>query len=153
LEEGEVDATLLAVSGLARIDKLHLAKSIIEPDVILPAVAQGAIGIETRTNDQAMVDLIKPLNCAMTELRVRAERAFLDVMDGSCRTPIAALMSEPDVDGNLRFDALVAKPDGSDVIKGAFVMRSCSVEEAEEFAKAAAHKLKMRIPKGFLPNL
>lgn len=113
LSEGVVDATLLALAGLARMDMTQHATSIIELDEMLPAVAQGAIGITCRKGDQAMLDFLDPLNHVRTKTCVDCERAFLARLDGSCRTPIAgqAVLE----DGLLKFRGLVAKPDGSEV--------------------------------------
>lgn len=152
LEAGEVDATLLAVAGLKRLGQGHLIKDILEPDMMLPAVAQGAIGIETRNDDAEMKNLLSPLHCFTTELRVAAERAFLAVMDGSCKTPIAALMTEPDPQGRARLDVLVARPDGSDVRKASYVMEVRHVADAIRLGRQVGEELKMQLPNDFLSN-
>lgn len=90
LAEGEAVATFLAVAGLSRLGITEEIRGLIEPDDMLPAVAQGAIGIECRTDD-VLRDLLAPLNHAETEHCIMAERAFLLALDGSCRTPIAGL--------------------------------------------------------------
>jgi hydroxymethylbilane synthase len=141
LQEGIVDATLLAVAGLKRLRQEHLIQSILEPEVMLPAVAQGAIGIETREDDAATKKLLEPVHCPITELRVTAERAFLYVMDGSCRTPLAALMSIPDPEGRARFDALKAEPDGSGVKKVSYLMTVRNLYEAKKLGETAGTDL------------
>ena len=81
---------------------------------MLPAVAQGAIGVEIRADDDRIAALLAPLNDAPTAEQVTAERACLEVLDGSCRTPIAAL-AEHEPGGILRLRALIALPDGSEM--------------------------------------
>ena len=114
LEVGEADATLLAAAGLRRMDALDQATEILEPETMLPAIAQGAIGIETRADDNATVAAVSALNDGPTALRVETERAFLAGVDGNCTTPIAGL-AEISADGttvDLRVELLL--PDGSE---------------------------------------
>jgi hydroxymethylbilane synthase len=111
LEGGAVDATLLACAGLAR---LGLSSRITEPvsvDDMLPAVAQGAIGVEIRADDERTARLLEPINHAQTALAVAVERAFLARLDGSCKTPIAGLaqLAAPDW---LVFRGQILSPDG-----------------------------------------
>lgn len=149
LEEGEVDATLLAVAGLKRLGRQELIKDILDPAEMLPAVAQGAIGIEIRDADAGMKELLAAIHCRVTELRVVAERAFLAVMDGSCKTPLAALMQEPDPEGRARLDVLVARPDGTDVRKASYVMQVTNAAEAERLGRHAGEDLKRTLPRGY----
>ena len=150
LEEGVVDATLLAVAGLKRLGQGHLAKNILEPDVMLPAVAQGSVGIEVRDNDVRVKKILSVIHCHVTELRVTAERAFLAAMDGSCKTPLAALMSIPDPQNRARFDILVARPDGTDVKKASYVAQVSNLHEARELGRYAGEELKAKLPVGYL---
>jgi hydroxymethylbilane synthase len=90
LEAGIADATLLASAGLNRLGKSDRITELLDPQKFPPAPAQGAISIEIRTDDARMRDLVKPLDHAPTAIAVRAERALLRRLDGSCRTPIAA---------------------------------------------------------------
>ncbi len=116
LAEGVADATLLARAGLNRLGLEHGVS--LAPEASLPAVAQGAIGIECRSDDDAMARLLAPLACRDTMRRVHAERAMLEALDGSCRTPIAGLAElVPDGHGGvgLRLRGLVARDDGSRV--------------------------------------
>lgn len=113
LSEGVVDATLLALAGLARMDMTDAATSILDQDEMLPAVAQGAIGITCRTGDSTMMRFLQALNHQQTKTCVDCERAFLAKLDGSCRTPIAGQARIEN--GVLKFRGLVAKPDGSEV--------------------------------------
>jgi len=115
LEAGEADATLLAVAGLKRLGLLDRATAIIDSGEILPAVGQGAIGIEIRADDVRLRSLLAPLDHRPTTLCVTAERACLAELDGSCHTPIAAY-AELSADGRgLRLRSLIALPDGSAV--------------------------------------
>lgn len=110
LEEGVVDATLLAFAGLKRLGLEDQVTALIETDAMLPAVAQGAIGVEIRTDDEATARLLEPLHDRATDIRLAAERAFLAKLDGSCRTPIAGL-AELGSDF-LRFRGMILSPDG-----------------------------------------
>jgi hydroxymethylbilane synthase len=111
LEEGVADATLLAFAGLKRLGLEERVTSLIETEEMLPAVAQGAIGVETREGDARMGELLAALNDDDTAVCVAAERAFLAVLDGSCRTPIAGL-AELDGAGGIRFRGAILSPDG-----------------------------------------
>jgi hydroxymethylbilane synthase len=113
LEAGEVDATLLAMAGLKRLGMVERAKAVaLETDQMLPAVGQGSVCIECRAGDDATRALLAPLNHAATETAVAAERAFLAVLDGSCRTPIAG---HAVIEGDgIVFQGLIARPDGSE---------------------------------------
>ena len=113
LEAGEVQATFLAMAGLIRLGLEGVVSAALEPEEMLPAVAQGAIGIECRAGDEPVLALLARINHAPTLTSIIAERAFLAALDGSCRTPIAALA---ELDGpSLRLRGLVAHPDGSAV--------------------------------------
>jgi hydroxymethylbilane synthase len=115
LRDGEADATLLAVAGLKRLGLLDKAAAVIESDEILPAVGQGAIGIEMRADDTRLRALLAPLDHRATTLCVTAERACLAELDGSCHTPIAAYAELAADGGSLRLRALIALPDGTAV--------------------------------------
>jgi len=91
LSEGDCDATMLAYAGLKRLEAADKATEIINLDRMLSAPAQAAIGIEVLENNQSALEAIAPLNHNETEIALTAERAFLRALDGSCRTPIAAL--------------------------------------------------------------
>jgi hydroxymethylbilane synthase len=99
LADGVADATFLACAGLNRLGHKEPMIRPIEPDVMLPAVAQGAIGIEVREADVDTIELLVPLDDAPTRKLLEAERAFLTALDGSCRTPLAGL-------ANLRGDRI-----------------------------------------------
>ncbi len=114
LERGDADGTLLALAGLKRLGLEDTATCVLDPEEMLPAVAQGAIGLEIREDDQAARDLVAPLHHEATAQAVNAERAFLAVLDGSCRTPIAAL-AEIDRAGTLTLWGKVLSPDGKTI--------------------------------------
>ncbi|EWY40526.1 porphobilinogen deaminase [Skermanella stibiiresistens SB22] len=145
LADGDVDATLLALAGLKRLDMTDRITSVLEPDVMLPAVAQGAIGIETRSDDEVTNALLEPLNCATTMVRVSAERALLAALDGSCRTPIAGL-AVLDAAGALSLEAMVADPAGSRVLT---TKRSGSAADAVAMGRDAGEELKSLMPPDF----
>ena len=116
IADGVADATLLAVAGLSRLGMTDKIASIISADDMLPAAAQGAIGIETRSSDKEILDLLKSITCAKTAICVHAERAMLQHLDGSCQTPIGALARLDDQD-QIHIDGLVARPDGTRIIR------------------------------------
>jgi hydroxymethylbilane synthase len=113
LEEGVADATFLACAGLNRLGLAQHITAAMQTDVMLPAVAQGAIGIEINLNDADTARLLAPLNDVPTALCVAAERAYLARLEGSCRTPIAGLAELSD--GQLRLRAEILTPDGAHV--------------------------------------
>lgn len=115
LEEGQVEATFLAAAGLLRMEMGEHITSVIEPEVMLPAVGQGAIGIETREDNELIRELLFPLSHDHTEACVYAEREVLRMLDGNCRTPIAAYAEITEHTLHLR--ALVASLDGQDIYR------------------------------------
>jgi hydroxymethylbilane synthase len=139
LGEGAADATLLAVAGLRRLGLADRATSLIETDDWLPAVAQGAIAIVIRADDAASHALAAKLDHRDTSLAVAAERAFLAVLDGSCRTPIGALARL--AGDRLRFRGIIVKPDGSAAHE---VERRGSAGEAEPIGADAGDEIARR---------
>jgi hydroxymethylbilane synthase len=113
LDDGDVDATILALAGLKRLGLADRATRIMNVEEFLPAVGQGAIGIETRADDARTRELLARIDHADTSTAIACERAFLAVLDGSCKTPIAGHATL--TGGVLQFRGLVAKPDGSAV--------------------------------------
>jgi hydroxymethylbilane synthase len=111
LDAGEFDAMLLALAGLKRLGLQARATSLLEPEDWLPALAQGAIGIEIRESDVQPRSLIAALNDAKTEIALACERSFQSVLDGTCRTPIGGLATI--VGNTLLFHGEVIAPDGS----------------------------------------
>jgi hydroxymethylbilane synthase len=112
LAAGECDATLLALSGLQRLKQTDVISSILSLEEMLPAVAQGAVGVECRAADTRTRDLLAPLNHSETATCIAAERTLLAALDGSCKTPIAALAELRG--GAVALRALVIRPDGSE---------------------------------------
>jgi len=111
IERGEIRATMLARAGLNRLQLFDVPGVSLNVDAFLPAIAQGAIGIECREDDATMLETLSPLAHPETEMAVLCERAFLRVLDGSCRTPIAGYAT---IEGNaLHFRGLIVAPDGS----------------------------------------
>ena len=136
LQNGKVDATFLACAGLNRLGMADKVTSVIATNIMLPAVAQGAIGIEIRDNDAVTRDLVSALNDAETERCVAAERAFLKVLDGSCRTPIAGLATC--ADGIMTFRGETLSPDGQ---KSLLAENSGAECDGIKIAKGVAHDL------------
>ncbi|RVU36411.1 hydroxymethylbilane synthase [Hwanghaeella grinnelliae] len=146
LAAGEADATLLAMAGLNRLSMEDIAATALEPEELLPAVAQGAIGITTRAGADEILDLLAPLNDPETAWRVTAERAFLAELDGSCRTPIGGL-AEAKGD-QVRFRGVVARPDGSGMMA---VERNGPVAEAVAIAAEAGKFLAKDMDDSYRP--
>jgi hydroxymethylbilane synthase len=139
IEAGDADATLLAVAGLKRLGLLGSATALLDIDEFLPAVGQGAIGIETRADDAATRAFVAKINDADTATAVTAERAFLAVLDGSCRTPIGG---HARISNNvIRFRGLIVKPDGSTAFD---VSREGPAAQATELGADAGRELKTR---------
>ena len=115
LEEGAVDATLLALAGLKRLGLENRATAILPVNEFLPAVGQGIIAVEARGNDARVLPYLAALNDTASAVALAAERAYLAVLDGSCRTPIAGHAAIHG--GRLHFRGLIAKPDGSQCLE------------------------------------
>ncbi len=144
LDEGVALATLLAMAGLNRLGMAHVARSAIAAEEMLPAVAQGAIGIERRLGDAKAERLLAAIHDRPTGERLAAERAFLATLDGSCETPIAGLAMHEGAGLWLRGEIL--RPDGSEVIRG---QRRVSVADAAEAGRDLARELLAQAPAGF----
>lgn len=141
LDEGEFDAIILAAAGLIRLDMAARIKQLIDTKILLPAVGQGAVGIECRINDPVIEALIKPLADEKTVLRVMAERAMNKRLEGGCQVPIAGFAEFPtlgsgvgdDVDINaLGLRALVGQVDGKKILLKAESIRFVSGLPAED---------------------
>ena len=144
LRDGVAGATFLAMAGLNRLGLAHLARSAIEPDDMLPAVGQGAIGIERRAEDARVAELLAPIHHAQTGLRLAAERAMLRVLDGSCQTPIAGLALVEG--GQIRLRGEVLRPDGSEAIQ---LDGSAGFGDAVALGEDLARRLLAAAPSGF----
>ena len=137
LEAGDADATILAVAGLKRLGLISAATAILEIDEFLPAVGQGAIGIETRAADDVTRELVSKINDPDTATALAAERAFLAELDGSCRTPIGGHARV--ADGVVRFRGIIVRPDGSEAFE---VLREGQAEDAAALGADAGRELR-----------
>ncbi len=145
LARAEYGATLLALAGLKRLGKAEHATAILSLDEMLPAVGQGAIAITVRAGDARVRDAVAPVCDAAAGTALAAERAFLAVLDGSCRTPIAGHATLEG--GTLAFRGLVLRPDGRDAVE---VRVSGPMESAAEMGRDAGLELRSRLPGGVL---
>ncbi|MFD0858793.1 hydroxymethylbilane synthase [Roseovarius aquimarinus] len=144
LEDGVASCTFLAMAGLNRLGRTDVAQSALDPSVMLPAIAQGAIGIERRANDARAAEMLSAIHHAETGQRLAAERAFLAALDGSCETPIAGLA---ELDGDmLHLRGEVLRPDGSQSIKDA---RSAPIADGAELGRAMAADMLREAGPGF----
>lgn len=144
LEEGVAVATFLAMAGLNRLGMAHVARGAIAPEEMLPAVAQGAIGVERRISDQRVEWMLSAIHDRDTGVRLAAERGFLARLDGSCETPIAGLaMLEGDA---LWLRGEILRPDGSESISGE---RRGAVSDAAALGRDLAEELLGRAGDGF----
>lgn len=137
LERGEAQATMLARAGLNRLGITDIEGAVLEIEEFLPAIAQGAIGIECRADNNKIKELLVPLNHKNSEISVGCERAFLAVLDGSCRTPIAGYANiKNDI---IYMSGLIAEPNGSRHKKAEL---SGDVKDAEKIGIELGNKLK-----------
>ena len=144
LREGVAEATFLAMAGLNRLGLAEVARGAIAVDEMLPAVAQGAIGIERRGNDLRAAAMLAAIHDGATGERLAAERAYLATLDGSCETPIAGLAVHEGAGLWLRGEIL--RPDGSEAIAGEL---RCAVADAAEAGADLARRLLAQAPSGF----
>ncbi|MCM0018883.1 MAG: hydroxymethylbilane synthase [Tagaea sp.] len=145
LDDGVADATFLALAGLKRLGREDAVSAVLDPSEMLPAVAQGAIGLEARLADTATRAKLAALDHQATHDAVRAERGLLERLDGSCRTPIGALATI-DTGGRLRLDGLVVRPDGTGLLT---TFREGNVADAEILGQDAGEELKRRAGPGY----
>ena len=136
LDDGGFDAIILAAAGLHRLGRADRITEYLGPALMLPAVGQGAIAIETRENDHVTNDLVRPLNHPPTSLACVAERAFLKGLGGGCLVPIAALATLDE--SSLTMTGLVASTDGAEVIKSS---RNGRAEDSIAIGDALARDL------------
>jgi hydroxymethylbilane synthase len=117
LEGEEYDAIILAAAGLSRLGwASDVVTEFLDADLCIPAVGQGALSIECREDDQELLELFEKFTCKKTERAVRAERAFLQKMEGGCQVPIAGFAHINDAD-EVVLNVLVASPDGEEIYK------------------------------------
>ena len=115
LEEGRFDAIVLAMAGLKRLEQAHRISQVLEPEVCLPAIGQGALAIEIREDDEALSEMLRPLHDPQTATAVTGERAFLATLGGGCHVPVACHGEFSN--GTLTLVGLVASLDGSVCIR------------------------------------
>ncbi|GGD37790.1 hydroxymethylbilane synthase [Sinisalibacter lacisalsi] len=144
LANGVAEATFLAMAGLNRLGMNDVPRRAITPEEMLPAVAQGAIGIERRSADNRTADMLAALHHAETGLRLAAERAFLAALDGSCETPIAALATL--AGGRLRLRGEILRTDGSEALADDV---TGAIEDGPEIGRAMAARLLAQAGDGF----
>lgn len=144
LDEGVADATFLAMAGLTRLGMLEVARAAIAPEEMLPAVAQGAIGVERRQADDRVAALLAAIHHRETGERLAAERSFLARLDGSCETPIAGLAVISGDELWLRGEIL--RPDGSASVAGE---RRGPVADGAAIGRSLAEELLDRAGPGF----
>lgn len=144
LNAGVATCTFLAMAGLNRLGLDAVPATGVSTDDMLPAVAQGAIGIERRGDDARVAEMLEAIHDIPTGQRLACERAYLAQLDGSCETPIAGL-AELD-GGTVRFRAEILRPDGSEALSDA---ETSTIEDAAEMGRAVADRLTARAPKNF----
>ncbi len=147
VERGEVDATLLAYAGLKRLGLARRATSLLDPEIFVPAVGQGAIGITARREDAKVAAFINPVLDPSTSTCLRTERAYLRVLDGSCRTPIGGYARL--IEGELQLRAVILRPDGSQFFE---TCRKGPAQQAESLGEAVARELIARAPADFFKD-
>ncbi|MCZ6719780.1 MAG: hydroxymethylbilane synthase [Gammaproteobacteria bacterium] len=140
LDEGNFDAIVVAAAGVKRLELARRITEYLEPETILPAIGQGAIGIECRANDKNVLDLIAPLNHTETQLCVGAERAVNRRLYGGCQLPISAFAELSD--GVLSIRALVGRIDGSRLLRASIRGR------AEDFDVLGTHLAEELLSRG-----
>ncbi len=145
LDSGACDAILLAHAGLRRLGLQHRVTSLLPTETWLPALSQGAVGIEIRSDDDTVAHAVARLNDPATEIALACERAFQSALDGSCRTPIAGLATL--TNGVLAFRGEVLAPDGRDFAATDFERKlgDDPVAEAAAAGQAAGMALKPRV--------
>ena len=147
-DAGAADAIVLAQAGLHRLGVTRADVSVLEPDEMLPSAAQGAIAVACRADDDATRALLAALDDRGSRLCVMAERALLAALDGSCRTPIAALAR---LDGDaLALDALVASHDGREVFR---TSRRGAAADGEAMGRDAGQELRRRAPAALFADI
>ena len=155
LEDGVAEATFLAMAGLNRLKMDEVPKAAVHTDDMLPAIAQGAIGIERRMDDPRAADMLAAIHDRATGEQLAAERAFLATLDGSCETPIAGLA---ELNGtNMRLRGQVLRPDGSDAIgddvtctiSDGAAATECLIEDGAKAGREMARKLLAEAGPGF----
>jgi hydroxymethylbilane synthase len=148
IEDGVFDATLLAAAGLNRLGLEDRITELLDTERFPPACGQGAVTIECRADDNATIGLLAAIDDRATRLAVTCERAFLDVLDGSCRTPIAGLANVTDT--QISFSGLVLSPDGDESYAGE---GGGAADDAEAIGRDVGRSVRGRLPAALLQTL
>lgn len=139
LDDGEYDAIILAAAGLLRLKMEDRIAEYLAPELSLPAGGQGAVGVEVRTDDARVAELLAPLHHLGTAQCVLAERAMNRRLEGGCQVPIACYaIPHPEREGELWLRALVGEPDGSRILRAE---GSAPLEQCEALGVAVAEDL------------
>jgi len=149
LDDGQVDATILASAGLKRMGLKNRITSLIEPEAMLPAVCQGIIAIEIREDDNQTRDILDPINHKKTHMMAVAERALLTVLDGSCRTPIGSYGQWGQND-TMRLRGLVASLDGINIYADEETATVETIADAHALGLRVGQSIKAKTPKKHL---
>jgi hydroxymethylbilane synthase len=148
MEEGRYDAIILAAAGLVRLGWDGKIRQYLPTEFSIPAIGQGALGIEVRLSDAGTREAVEFLNDRDTSLAVRAERGFLKRLEGGCQVPIAAYArTEGDT---IRITGLVGRPDGTEILRSS---RSGKVDDPERIGVALAEELLSRGGKKILEEV
>ncbi len=139
LDNGDYDAILLAAAGVKRMGWEARISELLAPEQFIPAIGQGAIGIEIRVDDERVRTMIEGLNDDQTAIRLRAERALNEALQGGCQVPIAGYSEISH--GVIVLRALVGRPDGSEMVQGVISGRP---DDAEELGQVLADDLLSR---------
>ena len=149
VDTGKVHAAILAAAGLIRLNAQQRIKQYLDAPAWLPAAGQGAIAVEIRADDDEMREIMSSLNHEATAVAVRAERAFLDALEGGCQVPIGALAA-PDGDGKLILHGFVSDVRGRDIVRGSAPVDAVSPEDS---GRALAADLRTRGASSLLMEL
>jgi len=141
LDEGQYDAIILAAAGLIRLAMNDRIAQYIEPEEMLPANGQGAVGIECRTDDEAIKALLAPLECSSTRIRVLTERAMNKALEGGCQVPIASYSVISSNGEEVYLRGLVGAVDGSEIIESEI---TGPIEQGEALGNTLAQELLSR---------
>lgn len=148
LHQGQVDATFLALAGLKRLGLTEYATKTLEVNEFLPACGQGIVGIEIRENDSVTAKFLDAISCPVATIQAIAERAVLQVIDGSCHTPIGAYATIKD--GHMVLRSAIAKPDGSFYLEDRIEGPVTKWEDARTMGHVLGYRMKPKLPEGIL---
>ncbi len=144
LEEGQYDGIILAYAGLKRLGLEDKVKQILEPDFMIPAVAQGFLGIEGKLDDEKTKEIVSVLNHTESEIRAKCERAFLKTLEGGCQVPLACYSEI--INGNIKITGFVSDLEGERIFKDTLIDKkenaeNAGIELANRLLEAGADKV------------